>query len=265
MSLSAFIRSVFKTPKSSTEQVAIDRVAIGVALATSITFGPTPSATEIAAEHVPPGSGRWYVYCHRDCAGRIFYIGKGTGNRAWSKERHPIWHQYVEARSESKFTVQIVSYHETSDEAEGVEQSFIARYGAQLVNWINVGRDTDFAACDRYWAAKKANQKFVADTKAFETSDPSQAVERYRQAMAAMYDYSAIVLERGLVAELKAEIFRSGGDDNILDRLTLCLFRLERYEELNAALADYLERFPSEYQSEKMKAVLKRRDRANKR
>ena len=224
MSLGAFIRSVFKPPKPSAEQVATDRVAVSVALATSMTFGPTPFATEISAEDAPTGTGQWYVYCHRDRAGQIFCIGKGTGNRAWSKDRHPIWHQYVETRSESKFIVQIVSYHETSDEAEGVEQSFIARYGAQLVNWINVGRDTDFAACDRYRTAKNANQKFVAETKVFESSDPSKAVERYRQAMAAMYDYSTIVLERGLVAELNAEIFRSGGDDNILDRLTLCLF-----------------------------------------
>lgn len=205
---------------------------------TRISIGPEPSATEIAADNALTGTGQWYVYCHLDCAGRIFYVGKGTSKRAWSTVRHLVWHQYVATRSDGKFTVQIVSYHETSDEAERVEQSFIARYGAQLVNWINPGRDTDFAACDRYWAAKKANQKFVADTEAFESSDPSQAVERYRQALAEMYNYSAIVLERGLVAELRAEIFRSGGDDNILDRLTLCLFRLGRYEELNAALAD---------------------------
>jgi hypothetical protein len=82
--------------------------------------------------------------------------------------------------------------------------------------------------------------------------------------MLAMYDYSGIVLERGLVADLRAELYGSGGDDNILDRLTLCLLRLGRHEELNAALTDYLQHFPSEHQSNKMKAVLQRQERSKK-
>jgi hypothetical protein len=62
------------------------------------------------------------------------------------------------------------------------------------------------------------------------------AVELYRQAMLALYDYENIVMEHGLVAELKGP--RLGGDDNILDRLTLCLFRLGRYKDLADAVAD---------------------------
>ena len=34
-----------------------------------------------------------YVYAHRDAKGVPFYIGKGIGRRAWSQDRHPLWHR----------------------------------------------------------------------------------------------------------------------------------------------------------------------------
>lgn len=37
-----------------------------------------------------------YVYGHYDNQGNVFYIGKGTAERAWSKVRHPVWVYYVE-------------------------------------------------------------------------------------------------------------------------------------------------------------------------
>ena len=45
-----------------------------------------------------PKCREFYVYAHRDNKGAIFYIGKGTGKRAWSQDRHPVWHRYVKER-----------------------------------------------------------------------------------------------------------------------------------------------------------------------
>lgn len=50
----------------------------------------------------------FYVYVHRDQRGSIFYVGKGKGDRAWSTDRHPIWHRYVETRLGGHYSVEII-------------------------------------------------------------------------------------------------------------------------------------------------------------
>lgn len=38
----------------------------------------------------------FYVYLHKDYSGNVFYVGKGCGNRAWSKHgRNPYWKNKV--------------------------------------------------------------------------------------------------------------------------------------------------------------------------
>src|SRR5271165_2312298 len=111
-------------------------------------FGSAPAEIEVSENQKPTGEGPFYVYVHRGPDGKIFYAGKGTRNRAWSTQRHQVWHTYVTERCGGKYSVQIVSYHGTSDEAEHAEDSLISRYGKQLVNWINTGRDFDYAASE---------------------------------------------------------------------------------------------------------------------
>ena len=218
---------------------------------------------EAHSESQPAEIGRFYVYVHRDSLGQIFYVGKGTGNRAWSEERHPLWHKYVEERSDGKFTVQIVSYHEGSDEAEDVEASLISQYGRQIVNWQNDGRQFDYEACERFHSARNTVRLFVRETKPFESSDPLQAVERYKKALLRMYDYKTIVMERGLIAELMDDgTHYTCGDPPILDRLTLCLSRLGMWAELQSAVDDFLTRYPMVVDHHWMQPILRRREKA---
>lgn len=43
------------------------------------------------------GRRSFYVYLHKTMSGRVFYVGKGTGNRAWSRtKRHRLWVAYIE-------------------------------------------------------------------------------------------------------------------------------------------------------------------------
>jgi hypothetical protein len=88
-------------------------------------FGPPPSDTPVEIDQKPTGTGKFYVYVHRNPSGQIFYVGKGTGRRAWSDQRHSVWHKYVQERCGGTYTVQIVSYHEGSDEAEESEGRLI--------------------------------------------------------------------------------------------------------------------------------------------
>src|SRR6185437_6802269 len=125
-----------------------------------------------------PESREFYVYAHRDAEGAMFYIGKGTGRRAWSQERHPFWHRYVKERLNGTYSVEILQKGLTETEAEAREFELIAQFGRQLVNWQNSGRGFDYAALEKYHALRGENLLFVAATRPVEASDVSAAVDR---------------------------------------------------------------------------------------
>jgi hypothetical protein len=185
----------------------------------------------------------WYVYFHRDSQGQIFYVGKGTGDRAWSHERHPAWHKYVDERLGGRYAVEVHRDGLTDEEAQELESELISRYGAQLVNWVNPGRQFDYEAIEKYHQLRNANRTFVAETKPLEKTDPEQAVERYRLALGRMLKYESLTLERGLVADL--DVGPNWGDPGILDRLTLCLQRLGLFDEAVAEAEAYFAKFPT--------------------
>jgi hypothetical protein len=185
----------------------------------------------------------FYVYFHRDGCGRVFYVGKGTGQRAWSMDRHPAWTKYVTERLNGVYQVEIYRGGLTESEAEDLESSLIARHGKQLINWINPGREFDYQGLERYHKLRNENRQFVVETHALERVDPATAVSRYRQALSAMREYEAITLERGLVAEMG--VGPNWGDPNILDRLTLCLIGLGQIEAAIEEAGKYFADFPT--------------------
>lgn len=202
------------------------------------------------------GLGNFYVYAHRDGEGAIFYIGKGTGRRAWSQERHPVWHRYVTERLNGTYSVEILEDGLTETQAESREGELIAQFGRQLVNWQNYGRGFDYAALQKYHALRGANLLFIASTRTIEDSDLNTAIDRYRQALGKLREYEGIVVETGIVAELSRDL--KIGDLNILDRLTLCLVRSGRSVEARAEVERYLDDFPAARNTSKARRILKR-------
>lgn len=199
----------------------------------------------------------YYVYVHRDSDGNIFYVGKGTGDRAWSLSRHSVWHKYVQERLQGNYEVEIVISDLTEDEALERESQLITEYGHQLVNWINWGRDFDYEALARYHSLRNENRCFVNDTRQIEVVDLGEAVRRYRQALENMRQYESIVTERGLIGDLLKDDPRYG-DPNILDRLTMCLVRLGKHDDAVAVAADYFRDFPGALHGGAGKRILKR-------
>lgn len=185
----------------------------------------------------------FYVYFHRDYSDQIFYVGKGTGRRAWSGDRHPAWKKYVMERLKNEYKVEIFRDGLTEVEAEDLESSLIVEYGENLINWINPGRAFDYEALDRYHKLRDENRCFVADTRPLEKTDPVQAAVRYREALEAMRGYESIITERGLVAEMN--VGPNWGDPNILDRLMLCLMKINRPAEAISEAEKYFAGFPS--------------------
>lgn len=118
-----------------------------------------------------------------------------------------------------------------------------------------VGEDIRWSSRPRDWreevkynAARNANRAFVADTRPLEVSDPALAVTRYTEAMGKMYEYERLIAGRW-------------GDDHLLYRLTLCLWKMGRYQELIDCVEHFTGRFP-EVKSTIMVGVLKRKAKA---
>ena len=81
-----------------------------------------------------------YVYGHYKAdTGELFYIGKGTGRRAWEKsDRNPYW-RHTEAKH--GFQVRILEDNLTEEEALDKEKQLIAEVGLDNLTNIRPGGD----------------------------------------------------------------------------------------------------------------------------
>lgn len=83
--------------------------------------------------HVPT---EFYVYVHvGEESGEVFYVGKGKGKgkRAWSTNREPYWHEYVESIGR-KYSVKIVSEGLSESEALNQEKALLVRNANSAIN-----------------------------------------------------------------------------------------------------------------------------------
>ena len=182
----------------------------------------------------------YYVYAHVDACGQVFYVGKGTGRRAWSKDRHPLWHRYVEKHLKGDYAVRILRDNLSLEESEEHEADWIAQCSGTLVNWVNIGRSTDFEALAEYHRLRTANRDLIESAKCKEPADLEGAAAVYAQAVEAIRTYAAISFEKGLVGQLLEEESAElgiNGELRAMDRLSLCLIKLGRPDEA-ACLAD---------------------------
>lgn len=73
---------------------------------------------------------RFYVYIHKRLTdGKVFYVGKGCGKRAWKKSTRNEWWKRIEAKHGR--SVEIPFRNLAEDEAFAKEQELIAFYGRE--------------------------------------------------------------------------------------------------------------------------------------
>lgn len=71
---------------------------------------------------------KYYTYTHSDLSGKVFYVGKGTNDRAWRNERNKDWKEKVKSLN-NKYFVEIVYDELTEEEALDAEALLIELYG----------------------------------------------------------------------------------------------------------------------------------------
>lgn len=87
--------------------------------------------------------GRYYVYVHKGLDGTVFYVGKGTGDRAFSKDRQPEWLYYVEKILNKQYNVEIVEEGISEEDALRIEESLLAEHAATVINRQNMYAPVD--------------------------------------------------------------------------------------------------------------------------
>lgn len=207
-------------------------------------------------------TNRFYVYVHKDEAGRIFYVGKGTEQRAWSEDRDANWHRYVKERSNGNYTVEIVQDGLYENNALMLENELMSENSDTLVNLVNWSRRSNYEVIDLYHKKRDQYRRLINDAKLITSTDPegALALALAKEALTLVHECAALMLnfETGLIAEMTNH--RRVGDAHVIARIVLCLKKLKDDAQLVQMVDEYFELYPDDTCHSQGKAALKARD-----
>jgi hypothetical protein len=99
----------------------------------------------------------------------------------------------------------------------------------------------DYEAVAEYHRRNNENRRFVKETRPLEKADPTEAVARYRRAVATLSECQDFARAKGL----EAYGFTLNQTDAIpIERLTMCLVRMRLINDASAELERFIEAFP---------------------
>ena len=183
----------------------------------------------------PCKPGRFYVYVHKDAEGTVFYVGKGTGDRAYSRDRPPEWNEYVSKKSGSKFSVEIVRDRISEDNALQVEDAVMAEYATTIINRVNMHAPYDAARMMAYSEAMRSYDKGLqraVDLVKAEKLD--QAITEFEAAYVRYFD---VIKNRDYDLGARQGLATTGFNFHphaLADRYTKALAKAGRHSELVA-------------------------------
>jgi hypothetical protein len=223
------------------------KITKGTSVGISVSIGDEPHRFTKSLEADQQSPKAYYVYAHEDDRGVPFYIGMGRGRRAWNTaSRHQLWHHYVTTRLGGNFKVVILEDNMDESGAAQLENAWISQEATTLVNWVNMGRQTDYEALERFHRLRNTNRILIAEGRELEKIDLDRAIACFVRAIEEIDSYACIKYETGLVADLVAELegqLGRCGELEALDRLTLCLIKLKRGAEARKAADNYFTKY----------------------
>jgi DNA polymerase III epsilon subunit-like protein len=188
----------------------------------------------------------YYTYVHLDKDENCFYVGVGHDDIAWSKDRHRLWHRYVNNHLNGLFNVKIIKNNISSKAAFEIKQHLLKTHSNKLVNVVNPFRDTDFKEIERLSFLSDENNKLFNHAIELESSDINAASQIIMKCIKNLDSYSFIKSEHGLLGTLideeRSEIGYKG-NLKYLDKLSLILKRMGRINEAREISEEYFSKF----------------------
>lgn len=225
-----------------------------------------------------PQAKRWYIYAHKDKKGNVFYVGKGTGRRAWTDQsskgagvgfaRHPSWYWYVEKHLNNEFSVEILQDDLTEEEAFDAEHEWMGQYDPDtLINWANFHARHVGPTADEYSQAlelARETKQLCNDLRGYSTDDPAAIVALLLEVLLTVYEYAPVIhsLQRtGLVRQLQLEMDRDmgmKGEIKVIERLSFWAKKTGQLQLAGEVAKEYFENFPHDLQYSDVPIIKKR-------
>lgn len=198
-------------------------------------------------------SSQYYVYVHETLLGEVFYVGKGVGNRAWSKDRDLNWNLFVEKHLNNKYNVRILAEQLTETQAVFEEENLMSKYGDLLVNRQNPSRSLNMSALNIRDEIEAKLKKSELDAEL--SDDLNEKADLFIQALNYHKQLASIITENGLLGKLLAE--RPLGCIQLLDKAVRSLVAAERKEQAQAIFDQYFFDYPHDKELTKVLSISK--------
>lgn len=198
-------------------------------------------------QHCKPG--KFYVYTHKDKDGTVFYVGKGTGDRAYSRERSPEWIEYLDKRSDGGFSVEIVRDGISEEDALEIEDAVMKIHGGTIINRVNPHAPYDSAKFRAYCEAQRCFGETLKRATNFQKAKEfDKAISEFEAAythhleMARNADY-----DLGARNGLKSTAFAYHPTSALADGYSMVLLKTGRNHELVAFAERYFRDYAAPY------------------
>ncbi|CAI3100303.1 hypothetical protein MWMV2_MWMV2_00061 [Acinetobacter oleivorans] len=196
---------------------------------------------------------KYYVYVHETLSGDVFYVGKGSDDRAWRKGRDLNWNLYVDKYLNNQYNIRIVLDQLTEAQALNEEEKLLSKYGDQLVNRQNMNRSLNMKALNiRNEIEVKLNK---AELDAELANDVNEKANLFIEALKYHKLFTNIIIENGLLGELLA--LRPLGNIQLLDKTVRALVAANRKEQAQIIFDQYLKDYPHEKEFTKVPLITK--------